>query len=194
MGCDGWLTSPYSPCLNKRTPQSRHLEFPEPAGWSESLVWGSHAWQSWLWPWFWRSLHAQMLSLAQYWWITGFAVISTWITVLPSYCFSWCNNPDNHTPDPYLWPQYYLEINCLSLKLLIWCLLLYLEPVTWWGHLKPLHATAGWNPRYEGGMQHAGAGGSHNPSVPKTSQHAFDEDIGFNSTTVIHTIWQFIFI
>lgn len=114
--------------------------------------------------------------------------------MLLSYSISCCKNTDNYTPDLYLLLQHYLEINCLSLKLLVWCLLPYLESVTWWGHLKPLYSTVGRNLRDEEEMQCPGAGGRHNPPVPKTSQPTFDEDIGFNTTMTTHAIVQFIFL
>lgn len=43
-------------------------------------------------------------------------------------------------------------------------------------------------------MQYPGARGRHNPSVLKTPQCTFDKDTGFNTTSVIHAIQQFIFI
>lgn len=145
------------PCLNKRTPQSGNWEFPEPADRSKKAM--PCLIIHMLWPWFCRSSHAQILSLAQYRWNTGLAVVLTWIIVLLTYCISSCSNLDNHSPGLYLILQCYLEINCLSLKLLVWCLLPYLESVTQWCHLKPFYSTTGRNPRDEGEMQHPGAGG-----------------------------------
>lgn len=46
---------------------------------------------------------------------------------------------DNCTTDLYLLLYCYLEINCLSLKLLVWCLLPYPEPISRQGCCKPLH-------------------------------------------------------
>lgn len=58
--------------------------------------------------------------------------------ILGNYWICYDNNPDNCTTDLYLLLYCYLEINCLSLKLL-WFLLQYPRLIkTWQGHLKPL--------------------------------------------------------
>lgn len=88
--------------------------------------------------------------------------------MLLSCCIS-SNNPDNRTPDLYLLLQHYLG-NFFVTKAVGLVSVTLSETCTWWGCLKPLYSTVGRNPRDEGEMQHTGAGGRHNPSLPKTSQ------------------------
>lgn len=61
--------------------------------------------------------------------------------VLVNYWICCHYNPDNCTTDLYLLLYCYLEINCLSLNLLGWCLLLYPEPISRQGCYEPLHCS-----------------------------------------------------
>lgn len=106
-------------------------------GRSHHGIWDSPSLVSWSKSLHWRRSHILLPACLLF---TAFARLDiNSRLVLVNYWICCHYNLDNCTTDLYLLLYCYLEINCLSLKLLGWCLLLYPEAISRQGCYEPLH-------------------------------------------------------